>query len=49
MVFFKKEKKSTCCIFMFFSTELLFKMKLKITLHDFDTQGKLDVFKIFLL
>ena len=36
-------------MFMFFSTELLFKIKPNIiTLHDFNARRKSDVFKMFL-
>ena len=43
---FKKRKKKACSTLMFFSTELLFKMKLQIISDDFAAQSKIDVFKI---
>ena len=51
LVFFWKEKKRTCCILMFFSTEFLSyspQIKLSTTKPDFAVQSKTDVFKIFL-
>ena len=40
--------KRSCYILMFSSTELLFKIKLEITQHDFDAQSKANVFEICL-
>ena len=49
LIFCKKEKKKACCVFMFFSTKLLFKIKLEITWYDFGPQSKTDVFKMFFM
>ena len=42
---FKKKKERARWIMIFFSKELLFKVKLLIQKHDFDAQSKSDLFK----